>query len=294
VGQIVAPQNPLLRKYNMADRERQFAEGTVTLQPVAKWSMTATGRYANASYINSRLGLLGSREEGATFGSNWAATEKLTLFADYGWQSINARQAGSAAYSVRDWSANSIDRFRSGSAGLRVVGLAKGVDLDVHGFFANSDGDTTLTTPSVDRLPTLRTRSNGGEVALSWRRSGPLSLRAALRYEHFDADELMEEMSRAAAGRRISRPTVYRTLRELVDAGLLRQVNLLHESVRLDANLDNHHHLVCVQCKSVTDIPEDAIAPVRMNGHAPGKFRIQRYNVEVLGLCARCASARHS
>ncbi len=189
VGQIVAPQNPLLRKYNMADRERQFAEGTVTLQPLAKWSMTATGRYANASYINSKLGLLASREEGATFGTNWAATDKLTLFADYGWQSINARQAGSAAYSVRDWSANSIDRFRSGSAGLRVVGLAKGVDLDVHGFFANSDGDTTLTTPSVDRLPTLRTRSNGGEVALSWRRSGPLSLRAALRYEHFDADD---------------------------------------------------------------------------------------------------------
>lgn len=92
----------------------------------------------------------------------------------------------------------------------------------------------------------------------------------------------------------ISLATVYKNIRSFEEAGLLRQVNLLHESVRLDANLDNHHHLVCVRCKSVTDIPEDAIAPVRLNGPAPARFRIQRYNVEVLGLCARCSSTRHS
>lgn len=110
--------------------------------------------------------------------------------------------------------------------------------------------------------------------------------------EHPTPELIYERVRRSIPS--ISLATVYKNIRSFEEAGLLRQVNLLHESVRLDANLDNHHHLVCVECKSVTDIPEDAIEPVQMNGPVPGRFRIQRYNVEVLGLCSRCASARHS
>ena len=43
------------------------------------------------------------------------------------------------------------------------------------------------------------------------------------RHEHFDAEELYSHLSRTAGARSVSRPTVYRTLAELVDAGLLRE-----------------------------------------------------------------------
>src|SRR5437773_10348282 len=44
------------------------------------------------------------------------------------------------------------------------------------------------------------------------------------KHNHFDADELIDEMKRA--GFRVSRATVYRTLNKLVDASLLRRINL--------------------------------------------------------------------
>lgn len=184
---ILVPQNPLLRKYNMADRERQFAEASFTLQPLAKLSLVATGRYANDDYINSRLGLRNSREVDSTVALSWTPTEKMTWFADYAWEHIRARQAGSAAFSIPDWYADSHDRFRSGGAGVRITGIAKALDVDLRGFFANSVGDTMLTTPTVDNLPPLRSRMNGGEIAATWQRSSPLTVRAALRYEHLDA-----------------------------------------------------------------------------------------------------------
>src|SRR5437763_1021695 len=43
-------------------------------------------------------------------------------------------------------------------------------------------------------------------------------------HKHFDADELVADLQRA--GRRVSRATVYRTLRLLVEAGLLPELGL--------------------------------------------------------------------
>src|SRR5687767_1921565 len=46
------------------------------------------------------------------------------------------------------------------------------------------------------------------------------------RHEHFDADALIEQLPRKNEPGYVSRPTVYRTLTEFVDAGLLRKFEL--------------------------------------------------------------------
>ena len=46
------------------------------------------------------------------------------------------------------------------------------------------------------------------------------------RHDHFDADQLMEQLPRRGEAGHVSRPTVYRTLNEFVDAGLLRKFEL--------------------------------------------------------------------
>src|SRR5437764_12430949 len=42
------------------------------------------------------------------------------------------------------------------------------------------------------------------------------------QHDHFDADQLIDDMK--AAGFRVSRATIYRTLGKLVDAGMLRRL----------------------------------------------------------------------
>jgi Fur family peroxide stress response transcriptional regulator len=87
----------------------------------------------------------------------------------------------------------------------------------------------------------------------------------------------------------ISLGTVYKNIRVFIDAGLVREVSPLHETLRLDANLAPHHHLVCARCKKVDDLPEDGVEPVRFRGRLPKGFQLQRTVVEVIGLCAACA-----
>ncbi len=88
----------------------------------------------------------------------------------------------------------------------------------------------------------------------------------------------------------ISLGTVYKNIKVFVSAGLVREVNPLHETLRLDANLQPHHHMVCANCKKVGDLPEDGLEPIRFRGKLPNGFRPARTVVEVIGLCAACAS----
>lgn len=92
----------------------------------------------------------------------------------------------------------------------------------------------------------------------------------------------------------VSLATVYKNIRTFLEAGLLREISPLHESQRLDADLHPHHHLVCLRCKSVRDLPAEAVSPVRFRQPLPGGFHPQRTSLEVLGLCARCAAGRQN
>jgi Fe2+ or Zn2+ uptake regulation protein len=44
-----------------------------------------------------------------------------------------------------------------------------------------------------------------------------------------------------------------------------------------------------LRCKSMVDLPDDEIEPIRMKKRAPKGFRVHRYSVEIIGLCPGCA-----
>lgn len=78
------------------------------------------------------------------------------------------------------------------------------------------------------------------------------------RDEHFTAEELFDRVRRTDAD--ISRATVYRTLGLLVEADLLREIDLGDNQTTYDPNfLDkpSHNHLVCIDCGKVIEF-EDA------------------------------------
>lgn len=76
--------------------------------------------------------------------------------------------------------------------------------------------------------------------------------------EHFTAEELFERVRKSSSD--ISRATVYRTLGLLVEADLLREIDLGDNQKTYDPNfLDKpaHNHLVCIDCGRVVEF-EDA------------------------------------
>jgi Fe2+ or Zn2+ uptake regulation protein len=87
----------------------------------------------------------------------------------------------------------------------------------------------------------------------------------------------------------ISLGTVYKNVKTFLDAGLLREVSPLHGTLRLEANLGVHHHLICMRCKAVVDVEESEVEPARLRREAPDGFKVLRANVEFYGLCPACA-----
>ena len=70
--------------------------------------------------------------------------------------------------------------------------------------------------------------------------------------DHFTADELFDRVRKIDT--ETSRATVYRTLSLLVEADLLREIDLGENQTTYDPNfLDkpSHNHLVCIDCGRV-------------------------------------------
>jgi Fe2+ or Zn2+ uptake regulation protein len=59
-------------------------------------------------------------------------------------------------------------------------------------------------------------------------------------------------------------------------------------TIRVDGNLEPHHHLICSRCKSVQDIEGGFIDFKRLSRQLPDGFDLTQPLIEVFGLCRRC------
>lgn len=103
---------------------------------------------------------------------------------------------------------------------------------------------------------------------------------------HPTAAELFDGVNRLDP--RSSRATVYRNLRDLVDAGLVREVAVEGRSARFDLKGMRHHHFICDRCGEMEDTEWfDVPQPV---GSSNGERIIREYEVILRGLCGNCVS----
>jgi Fur family peroxide stress response transcriptional regulator len=89
----------------------------------------------------------------------------------------------------------------------------------------------------------------------------------------------------------ISLATVYKNIHLFVESGVFREVSMHHGSLRVEMNDEAHHHMVCSKCKAITDIGEKELGLVSKHDKLPGGFLVERYAVDVIGICAKCQRA---
>jgi len=113
------------------------------------------------------------------------------------------------------------------------------------------------------------------------------------RHDHFDAEDLIMHLGRVAGGRRVSRPTVYRTLSELVDAGLLRDMVLGGRTVyEHDYGYPQHDHLHCQKCNKLIEFHSDEVAQIRDAVGREHQFRVTGHRLIITGICADCRAQK--
>ena len=105
---------------------------------------------------------------------------------------------------------------------------------------------------------------------------------------HPTAAEIFEAVNRADP--RCSRATTYNNLRDLVQAGLVREVAVEGRAARFDAKVMRHHHFICDHCGMVEDMEWYKVP--RPAASSLGKRILRQSELIFRGLCTKCAPRR--
>jgi Fur family ferric uptake transcriptional regulator len=112
-----------------------------------------------------------------------------------------------------------------------------------------------------------------------------------MRHHHFTTEQLIKDLS--SAGLNISRATVYRTLSKLVDAGLLRKLELGTDTYYdHDYGYPQHEHLVCEHCKRLIEFQHHAIEAAIREVAAQNQFQFSGHTLLIRGVCLECNRPR--
>lgn len=95
---------------------------------------------------------------------------------------------------------------------------------------------------------------------------------------HISAEDLYEEA--LAAGADVSLATIYNTLHQFTQNGLLRAISVDSTKTYFDTNTSNHHHFYMEDSNEVVDMPEDGVAIASLP-QPPEGMEISRVDVVV-------------
>lgn len=83
----------------------------------------------------------------------------------------------------------------------------------------------------------------------------------------------------------LSKTTVYNTVRQLAECGLIQSIQIEDGELRYDADTTEHIHFKCTVCGMVYDIFESA--PVHLK-NIPDGFTVQKTQTNLWGVCPDC------
>lgn len=106
--------------------------------------------------------------------------------------------------------------------------------------------------------------------------------------DHPDAETVFQGVRKRVPT--VSLDTVYRTLWLFSDLGLITTLGAARERVRFDANVKPHHHFVCSKCGLTRDFFCEEFDRLRVPDAVKQFGGIDKMQVEITGVCQRCAS----
>jgi Fur family transcriptional regulator, peroxide stress response regulator len=146
----------------------------------------------------------------------------------------------------------------------------------------------TIDSPDIElRLEEFKAAARAAGVKVTHQRLEIFRTVAASR-EHPDAEAVLRAVQPRMPT--VSLDTVYRTLWLLTDLGLATTLGLRRESVRFDANLDPHHHYVCLRCGEAMDFESAALDALPIPDSVGQFGSVVSTHVEVRGTCRTCAN----
>jgi MtrB/PioB family decaheme-associated outer membrane protein len=138
--------NDLLRKYNLADRQRTMVEARVSHTPIDAFTIDFGARYALDDYNETQIGLTESEDLSYDINASYLINDDMMVNAFYSRQNIDSQQAGSTNFSTANWFGVIEDQVDVIGAGFSYNNLLeKKMRLGVDYTYSDSSSNTQVT-----------------------------------------------------------------------------------------------------------------------------------------------------
>ncbi len=187
VDALAPPENPLLRKFNLADRERDQIAAEINVSPFATTDISFSMAYSADEYPDSLIGLISSEDRSYTLDAGYNPIPRLSLHGFITRQAIEYTQAGSEVGNATViWSVQGEDRFVTGGASVNLRSTDGKQKLSVEYARSNSKGTNFIQPGSGNfAFPELSTNLETLALDLNVRFKERLSARFRYQYERY-------------------------------------------------------------------------------------------------------------
>jgi MtrB/PioB family decaheme-associated outer membrane protein len=190
VSDVVPAENPLLRKYNMADRRRNSGSAHIGINSNKRLSIGLGIDVSNDDYSNSALGLTESRDSGYNVDVSLLLSEATSLHTYVSRERIKSEQAGSQAFASADWSASNEDTSNTFGIGVKHRLIKDKLDIGADYLLSTSSGKISVRTGTPDAaFPTLKSNLATLKLHADYRLQENLALHAGYWYENYHAND---------------------------------------------------------------------------------------------------------
>ena len=189
---ITPPENPLLRRYNLANRKRDTASARADIAVSERISVSLGADSSEDKYSDTTIGLTNGREFDLNGDISMVVTEQTSLHFFANHQEIKSKQAGSQAFATPDWSANNKDTIDFFGLGIKHAAIKNKLDIGADYSITHSRSEINVNTGvSAPGFPALTTSLDSLKLYATYRLQENVSLEAGYWYEHYDSKDWM-------------------------------------------------------------------------------------------------------
>lgn len=190
VPEITPPENPLLRKYNMANRTRNKGELRANVAATESISIGLQVDASKDDYSDSAIGLTSGREINLGGDLTWMVSDQTSLHFFANRQEIKSEQSGSQAYSTPDWSGENKDTINLFGVGIKHIAIKDKLEVGADYTVMRTKGAISVGTAANEPpFPDLATSRDSLKLYATYRLKDNVSLRAGYWYEHYESDD---------------------------------------------------------------------------------------------------------
>jgi MtrB/PioB family decaheme-associated outer membrane protein len=189
VPQIDPPENPVLRKYNMADRDRNLASVRVATTPWESITIGFDYSQAKDDYTNSPVGLTEDRQVGLGADLSAQLGGDTSMHVYYNREEIKSRQAGAQSFAnPADWTGENDDTIQTAGIGLKHALIPDKVDLGADLTRSRAVGDVQVSVASSNPpFPSIKSNLDVFKIYATYKVKAELTVRASLWQERYSS-----------------------------------------------------------------------------------------------------------